>query len=294
MATSFYNTKIDHTSDAEFRAWAQAFSDSLDTVGLTATADTGQINLATVLRPGSNVAAGYQIRKLVSTVGSDIFIKIEFGTGTTTTSPQIWITCGTGSDGAGTITGGNFPRTTMLSGTPFNTTSLYPTWVCKLDGCFWFQFKAGFTVIDSTVAQSSGFFSITRSVDDTGALTNDNIVYSYRSSTTSTTTNLNVVAVATNTQIHLGVEQAYCLIAGNVTSSYVLTDLQAYRWYYPAPRVRPLFSHLTILTTEGSKFDTFNTAPVGSTVKTFVVLGHQRNAGIPVAAANSQLCMIWQ
>src|SRR5882757_2238071 len=104
------NTVVDQSTDAAFRVWiAEAITVLFTTLGVTQTADTGQINTATVTRPAViNTAAGYVIGRFNDTAQSTspVFFKLEFGTGTVQpTNPAMWITIGTGSNGSGTLTG---------------------------------------------------------------------------------------------------------------------------------------------------------------------------------------------
>lgn len=94
-------------NDAEFRVWGKFLSDSMESAGWLKTADTGQINWATVTRPvATNTAAGYEIRKSPTQGGyTDFYLKIEYGSGSNVAYPAVWFTIGTGSDGAGTLTG---------------------------------------------------------------------------------------------------------------------------------------------------------------------------------------------
>jgi hypothetical protein len=102
------------STDAGFRTWAQKIHDALTAIGLTQTADTGQINLSTVTRPGSNdTAGGYEIWRFNDTLQATypIFIKIEYGMNTVASNqPSLWITVGTGSNGSGTISGNPIAR----------------------------------------------------------------------------------------------------------------------------------------------------------------------------------------
>jgi hypothetical protein len=99
--------------DAAFRVRGKWFSDRLTDIGWAKTADTGQINWATVAKPaGATTAAGYEIRK--SNDGkTDIYVKIEYGTGAAATYFAFWFTFGEGSDGAGAITGDKTTRTAL-------------------------------------------------------------------------------------------------------------------------------------------------------------------------------------
>lgn len=98
----------DHTSDATFRAWGSAVAVKLAAMGLVQTADTGQINWATVLKPGAaNTAMGYEIWRFADALQATkpIMLKIEYGSGSATANPGMWITVGTATNGAGVHTG---------------------------------------------------------------------------------------------------------------------------------------------------------------------------------------------
>lgn len=193
MTTASLNTVIDHTSDAAFRTWAQELITLLTTtLGLTQTADTGQINTATVTRPATSTAAGYVILRFndAAQATSPVFLKLEFGTGSAAAQPAMWITVGTNSNGAGTLTGvvmarvaaSNFftPTSTL---TPFITRGCYNTAAGFL-GLVW---KIGGT---GTAGRAMGGFFVYRSADNTGAVTTDAVNLLTNSSTaTGATTN---------------------------------------------------------------------------------------------------------
>ena len=124
------------TNDAEFRALGKMMSDGFAAVGLVKTADTGQINWTTVAKPASNVSAGYEIWRFVDTAQATqpLFFKFEWGIGSGATSPNWWITVGTGSDGAGGITGIRLTRSTIGRGT--SSTLFGDTFIAAGDGYF--------------------------------------------------------------------------------------------------------------------------------------------------------------
>lgn len=98
------------TTDALFRAWGLAHSNALaaaNSTRLTQTADTGQINWVTVLKPAANTKAGYEIWKITDAGLPDIYIKIEYGIGlpVAASTCAIWVTIGTSTNGAGTLGG---------------------------------------------------------------------------------------------------------------------------------------------------------------------------------------------
>lgn len=102
--TRLFNiTTID--TDARLReAWG-GISEMLTALGLVKTADTGQADMTTITGPISiSTFPAYEIRTWTDSVGT-LFMKWEYGVATATNRPQYRITIGTGSNGAGTITG---------------------------------------------------------------------------------------------------------------------------------------------------------------------------------------------
>lgn len=104
-------TTWSHSSDATFREWGKAISDGLAAVGLVKTSDTGQINWASVTRPGSAGYAGYEVWRFNDTSQSTqpIFLKIQYGTASSTSNGQMSLQAGQGSDGSGGLTGSLSP-----------------------------------------------------------------------------------------------------------------------------------------------------------------------------------------
>jgi hypothetical protein len=96
------------TSDSTFRTWGASIGNTMVALGLARASDTGQINWASVVRPGTtSTSAGFEMFVLTDTLQATypVFIKMEYGTAGSTTLPMIWVTVGTGSNGAGTLTG---------------------------------------------------------------------------------------------------------------------------------------------------------------------------------------------
>lgn len=117
--TTLYCT---NNTDAIFRAWA-SFIHSVFVLGLTNTADTGQINLATVTKPASaSVSQGYKIYRTNDGL-TNIYFKVEFGCTSNVLYPSLWITVGTGTDGAGTINGTVLMARTQLYTAVSDTTN---------------------------------------------------------------------------------------------------------------------------------------------------------------------------
>src|SRR4051794_39931473 len=120
MTTTTASLTFDNSSDALFRAWASGISNALGTVGLVKTGDTGQIDFSSVARPTANSQAmGYEIWRFNDSLQATrpVYFKIEYGAGVASVAgapPGIWLTVGTGSNGAGTITGAPIIATRRL------------------------------------------------------------------------------------------------------------------------------------------------------------------------------------
>lgn len=99
---SYFNT------DADFRNWIDGLRAQFTACGLVQTADTGQVNSATVTKPAAiNTFQGYDIWRFADALQATkpVFIKIEYGSAGATDRPSLAFTVGTGTNGAGTLTG---------------------------------------------------------------------------------------------------------------------------------------------------------------------------------------------
>lgn len=108
MSKATFSVAPSNASDANFRVWGKALSDALQAIGCIKTADTGQIDWATVARAAISSYAGYEIRQLPAgtlQTACPVYLKIEFGAGTTQTYCALRITVGRATDGAGNLTG---------------------------------------------------------------------------------------------------------------------------------------------------------------------------------------------
>lgn len=108
MATDLRNLPAFLGDDATFRLWGVGLAAQLAAVGLVQTADTGQVNWASVSRPGgSSTTAGYEIWRFNDALQATkpVFIRIDYGVAAAVDRPRFIITVGTATNGAGTITG---------------------------------------------------------------------------------------------------------------------------------------------------------------------------------------------
>ena len=160
----------DNTSATTFRTWALAIFNTIISGGWVQAADTGQINFGTVTVPVTvNTSAGYVILKMNDTLQATTpcFLKLEFGTGASTTYPVLYVSVGTGTDGAGALSGvtSNSNRIQVMS---YANSATYP---CK------FSIDTNRLIFSLWVgAAQVCLVSIERTHDSSGADTSTGIV----------------------------------------------------------------------------------------------------------------------
>lgn len=308
MAANSTNTVVDHSTDAAFRTWAQEIITLLvTTLGITQTADTGQINTTTVVRAGTNTSAGYVILRFNDTAQatSPIFIKLEFGTGGSTTSPALFITIGTGSNGTGTLTGtvgtrvaaSNFsaPSSTI---TPYITAGCYNATV----GFLGLQWKING---NGTASAGMGGFFIFRSADNTGAATTDSVMLLANSTNTAGSTSgasyqviSYLTSIAYNTASPFVTPGKFCDFPFGLTSTLSGVNSQTgicYQ-YTPVLGITPWIA--PALLTEWAMNSTNTETIVGSTSHTYRQIGGPCGCNswstIAFSSATVGLVMLWE
>lgn len=290
MTTQVTTTPVEHSSDATFRVWAAEVIAMLTAAGVTQTADTGQINTATVTRPGTNTNAGYAIFRFNDSMQATapIFFRIDFGTGSVATAPRMQLTVGTATNGSGTISGVGRAATAIGGGnTPASTGTNYVTRVCYVDGFLGMMWKLGGTAGTNAAL---GFFAIARSVDASEASTAE--AASIYIGSNNPVVQMARYLVPDSVAMAVG---SYSLIHGGFSTSLVGGAAQVFKHYLAMPKVVPNKFLLTVLSGELGSNTTFTAQPISATSHTYVssgALGVQ-TAGLP-AAATCVIAMIWE
>lgn len=160
---------------AGFRSFLTAIFNALASQGLVQTSDTGQLDPAAATWPALNyTSAGYTIWRFNDSLAATkpVYIKLEFGRGSTDSSYCAWATVGTGSDGAGNITGELLPRS--ASGSGYNINGLNSPRTCFVSG------HAGrMTICLAVESTGTGFpwaFNVERSKNALGQDTSDGLL----------------------------------------------------------------------------------------------------------------------
>lgn len=217
---------VDNYSDAAFRLWITELRDMLVAAGFVQTDDTGQLDVATVVRPGTtSTAAGYMIFR-TNDGFSPVFVKIEPGVFNNQARAATWMTFGTGTNGAGTITG---LISTRFTNTMVESGGARSSRACTGNGFHWICFKDNCTGNDTYSLCS---FAILRFCDETGA-PNDSgfIVYVDAAGA------LNAFQVRHAGPFMSGNTFSYAYIVGDVSSANVGADIQFWPHFVAQPRL---------------------------------------------------------
>ena len=218
MTLSTWTSTVNVTTDALWRTEMQAISTAILAVGLVQTADTGQINFATAVRSGViNTAVGYQIFTFNDTYQGSYpcYIKVEYGSGgVATTSCSLWITVGTGTNGAGVINPISTSRYqiqcsaatagTFISGVSGSTSRLTLGW-CTNGG--------------TTVAN---WFTVERIQNSAGADTTTGLVFIQASRNLGITGNFDQVIYFTNPQPYASTSVGTMMINQPTATTWVV------------------------------------------------------------------------
>jgi hypothetical protein len=287
MATFAYN----HTGgDAGFRTWGKGISDVIKAAGAVQTADTGQIDWATVLNPGASVG-GYEIFKLTDSVG-DLYIKIGYGGYSQIQYPSLHLRISTmPSDGAM-----NFPDLAhyrdigVLCMGAVSSTALRNTYVCVTG-----------TTMSIQVEQLAIFVIERRRDRVTGLLTSkpDFVVveavgnangYVFTSVGPSVSGYYQAIYRMEPSYTY-GPHREFSFVPWAITTSGT-PDKNIYRWYAPFPATHILIGGVSYIASEITPDTIFSCAPVGGISHTY------RASGRPGCAntndATYAAALIWE
>ena len=278
MATSVWSTPLDHSSNAGFQAWYGELLAQLIAINaalFVQHTDTGQLG-AGAARPAINTAAGYWIFKFDD--GQTIlYLKIEPGTGGSAAVPMIWLTVGTGTNGAGTLTGIVTTRSPCATGqAALSTVTNYTSYMCVVAGAV----SLGWKTLSRGAAQSGAYFGVYRSVTDAGVLNNDGFVQytGLGAGQFAQSVNLSNGTIFSG-NVQPGVASGTCFIPYGITSSVVGGNAQYFRHFAAYPLARPIVGVVTVISAEYPTGTSFAGESGSITDHTYVSLGaSQANA----------------
>jgi hypothetical protein len=261
-----WTTGFAHATDADFRTWGKEISDKLQTMtGLTKVAETGTVNWATVTRPGANTEGGFEVYYLNDSLHgtAPIYIRVSYGTGSSTTYPGLSITVGTSTNGSGVL-GGTTTTIKRWNKNSAATAGNHVSYLCVKEGYFGLAWKIS--------AASAGVVVVCRSCDADGtpngkaaALINTGV------STYCVSQTLRFESVAAVIAEDSGGNLA--CVPGYPTTSAVGADYQVYMCWMNATDVRPIFGMCALLVADYPTSSSISVALVGTTARTYVSVG---------------------
>lgn len=291
MTTLSYNRLFDTTTDAGWQAIGPNLADLLIAAGFVQTADTGQIDWPTVVSPTAGQQnKGYEVWRLddAQQVTQPVFCKFEFSSypGSSSTSYKnsfyMYVTVGTGSDGAGNITGGAFSRvyvTGMTNDSSGSSNSNYQSWACNFNGAHWLVFNYGATF--------SRAFCITRWTDSAGVVTDDGYtVYAGNDDSDGVTTH-HVPRIGTTWEISAG---RMSFIPGEYDANIGGVE-QIFPHFAITPAAVAQIGALTVPTSLLTAGSTIAATPAGSVEHTYIGIGRALGKG---AQNSGHIALIWE
>ena len=167
MATSQQFLILDSSTLANFKSWGQAMSTFIASQW-TQTADTGQINWSTVTLPAAGAIGGFEVYRPNDAL-TPIYLRIDYGRATSSSAAWFEVTIGTGTNGAGTLTG-NVSSIHLGGQNNSNNASggTSATWECDFSGS---GSRLGLLLGRTAGSQVAQGFFVERSLDNTGAYT---------------------------------------------------------------------------------------------------------------------------
>lgn len=115
MSREYISSTLDYSVQANFTAFINGVHQAILNRGWLQTTDTGQCDPATVVVPASGAYAGYVNYKTNDGVGDIFYLRLRFGRSGSVRSCKFDVSVGTGTDGAGNLTGNTTGVHTVLA-----------------------------------------------------------------------------------------------------------------------------------------------------------------------------------
>ncbi len=270
-----YATAIDvsaFTTDAKFRAWVAAVHNAMAGAGFVQTADTGQINPATVLKPTAvSTVAGYEIWRFDDALQSTapVFMKLWYSSSSVTSGNgmALYVHVGTGSDGAGYLTGliSNLSPGIFTSSTAVSNTSA-SVMACHTAG---YGMILPGALVNAT--NNAGLCVIARTCNTSGTLTGEGVAI-YRQGTANSLL-MTASGISFTTGTVFGAVAPRSAVVSTTASMASGDAVPMGKNYAPLGKPVPVNSVLSYYGPDVATLSTFSTPVWGATAHTFLALG---------------------
>ena len=218
------------------------------------------------LKPNVATYGGYEMFRFSDPLQSSkpVFLKVEYGTANSQERPQIRVSVGNGTNGAGTLT---LQYASSLASQVSGTPSLLPqtTWVCYKDGAFTLAWGQKVPVTTPNLV-----CGVERARDAAGDSTDDGLVL---------VTNANAGSPNFPTFYHWSYETGALVGSGTLcltphaANSALSSVVNIYNYFTFTPNLRNLLAWFCYKNSEIPAFSEVDIALLGSTARHYVCLG---------------------
>lgn len=298
MATANPLTVLDNSTDAGFRAWITEHRDLLLTGGaLAQTADTGQIDFGTVVRPPTNTDAAPLLLRFTDALQATApyILAVYYGTDSVATRGRIRVAIGTGTNGSGALTGTILAATTITNTSVIAAaaTTAMESPACGLPGEIAVAHKLGGASGGASQSVLWNLIGLSRTINHAGVQTAEGLVV-YLSGSSG---QMQCRTLRRDPPTVIGPSAAACLVPLETTSSVAAGgERQVYAHVCALPETRPVVQFVTGVVAEVPLGTVFPARPPGlSADRSYRSLGIR--VASPGAGAGTQshaLCLVWQ
>ncbi len=228
-----------HNTVAGFKLWVTEYMTLLTSTGFALSTDTGQLDIdAVVAVPSVAAYAGYKMVYLNDSLHSSrpVYLKLEFGTGSSGSIPRIRLTVGFGTDGAGNFTTSTLGPLVLGPGTAPVTGTLN-SYAAGGEGYGWIAFK---TLLNAGNTYTFAPIAVTRSCSITGTPTDEAIGINTvtEGQLTNNSQYYNILFAGRVTPL-ISAATYQAVLTGGITDPQLSgADIQYWRTYMNTPRMR--------------------------------------------------------
>lgn len=288
------------TNFTQLGAAVQEILDLLSTAGFVQTADSGQIDPGTVVGAAGAIS-GYSVHRMNDSLQSiaPVFFKLVYGYGNSAGKLRVDIQFGTGTDGAGTLTGQVSSVRTMLSTNWSGSLIAMRSIAVHTSGFGALAYRPGSPSAGYTAPAA---FYIDRSVDNNGLPTGDRVTCVC--SPTGLRTHLAAVfriqySPSVSSQDTNSADLGWA--PPSMGASYVGGVPQVFLTWDNTPKMRPQVGAAFTLPGETTLFDEFPLVLVGVAQRNYISVGGGafgplalRLVGAPTGQPTTDALLLWE
>lgn len=172
------NVVLNNSTNTAFQAWGSAIANAFNTAGWVGVTGVGEVDWTTAAANASTLSSwGFEIWRMNDALQSTVpvYLRIDYGSGTTVTAPSIWLQLGSGSSG-NTVTGAYSTQLRAMA-TGNSGTTAWPAYFCGAN--------SRMVMVLAPASANAITFSIERTKDANGNDTEEGVLF-FASNTSAT------------------------------------------------------------------------------------------------------------